>query len=253
MADKDLEGGHFKGRDAMQHIVEVKAEGILASSETHGAETPGFIFAAADSARDTSVALLLLILLLGYFEFEPDQIFAVLIAFCSGWVFWKLGRSAWLSWSRLERLHRVMNEERLEIENNRDQERIELMALYQAKGFQGKLLEDVVHVLMADGDRLLRVMLQEEMGFRLEENEHPLIQGLGASCGVLFSTAFSIAGYLLYAQPGVLVFSLVALLIASLLSALYERNKVIPALCWNLGLAIFAYAVAKYGMQFITS
>ena len=32
---------------------------------------------------------------------------------------------------------------------------------------------------MADGDRLLRVMLEEELGFSLEVYDHPLKQALG--------------------------------------------------------------------------
>ena len=32
---------HFKGKDALHHIAEVQAKGMLASAEIHGAETPG--------------------------------------------------------------------------------------------------------------------------------------------------------------------------------------------------------------------
>ena len=186
-SEKGMSQDHFKGKDALEHMVEIQATGKFASSEIHGAETPGYIFAATDACREMTVAIMLISLIISHFEFVPDQVFAVLISFAAGFIFWKMGRAAWLSWSRLERLHRVMDEERYEIEHNRSQEKEELKALYQAKGFSGKLLDEVVDVLMADGDRALRVMLEEEMGFRLEENEHPLIQGLGAAAGALFA------------------------------------------------------------------
>ncbi|MBS0656126.1 MAG: VIT1/CCC1 transporter family protein [Verrucomicrobia bacterium] len=239
---------HFQGKEAIQHIVQVQADGILTTSETHGAETPGFIFAACDAARETAIVLLLIALLLGHFEFTAEQLFSTLASFACAWMFWKIGRSAWLCWYRLERLHRVMDEERNEIEVHRSQERIELKALYAAKGFQGKLLDDVIDVLMADKDRLLRVMLEEEMGFRLQENEHPLTQGLGAGVGVLITSLLALGGFAAWAQEGMIISAVITISIASFLGARIEHNRVINAILWNLGLATFAYCVAYYCM-----
>ena len=103
---------HFKGKAALEHIVEVQAEGKLTSAEIHGAETPGYFFAACDALRETVVAILLISLILSHFEFVLEQLFLVLIAFSAGFIAWKMGRAAWLAWSRLERLHRVMDEEK---------------------------------------------------------------------------------------------------------------------------------------------
>lgn len=240
---------HFKGKDALHHMVEVQVEGKLTSAEIHGAETPGYLIAANDAAREAVVCLLLISMILSYFEFVPDQVFVVLFAFSAGFIIWKMGRASWLSWSRLERLHRVMGEERREIEENRTQEKEELKALYQAKGFQGKLLDDVVDVLMADGDRALRVMLEEELGFRLEENEHPLVQGVGALVGSLIA---SVAMLLAYSTGSSLILALVAIAIFGVCcysTAKREHNKAIPAIVWNLGLGLFAYLVAYFTMQ----
>ena len=93
--------------------------------------------------------------------------------FSIGWLFWKLGRSSLLGWARLERLHRLIQQEQWEIEHHRAQEKEELTAMYHQKGLTGKLLEQVIEVLMADDNRLLRVMLEEELGLTLETYEHP--------------------------------------------------------------------------------
>jgi hypothetical protein len=241
---------HFKGKDALKHMVEVQAEGLLASSEIHGAETPGSYFAAFDAARETSIVLLLVVAALSFLSFSTDQMYAILGSFSLGWLFWKIGRSSWLAWSRLERLHRLAAQEQQEIQENRSQEREELKALYRAKGFQGQLLDDVIDVLMADSDRLLRVMLQEEMGFRLEENEHPLVQGLGAGIGVLFAVLVVISSFVLYDNMGALMGALCTLSIAAAFAAYRERNHVISAIVWNLGMALLAYVAVDQIMEY---
>ncbi len=248
---ENKEFAHFQGKEAMQHMVEVQAQGMWTSSEIHGAETPGMIFAACDAARETVMALVLIACVLDKFEFSIEQCLAVMAAFACGWLFWKMGRASWLSWSRLERLHRVMDQERHEIEVNREQEKCELKALYAAKGFQGKLLDDVVDVLMADGDRLLRVMLEEEMGFRLQQNEHPLMQGIGAAAGVIFAAGASIGGYIVSQEGAFLLIAVLVIGIASYTGARLERNNPIAAIVWNLGLGIFALCGTYYFMQFI--
>lgn len=248
---KENKYDHFQGKEAIQHIAEVQVEGIIASHEIHGAETPGCLFAACDAARDTAIVLLLIILLLERLQITPLHGVELLMPFCFGWLFWKFGRGAWLAWARLERLHRVMQEEKHEIDTNREQEREELKALYQAKGFQGKLLDEVVDVLMADGDRLLRVMLEEEMGFRLRENEHPLIQGLGAATGVLVAALSVLGGYLVYWQIGALIATLALFFVTAGIVARHEKNRVISAVCWNGGLALFAYTLTFYLLLYI--
>lgn len=244
---------HFNGKDALRHVAEAQMKGIFASSEIHGAETPGSYFAAFDAARQAAFILMLLSLLFNFFEFTREQIFCFLVAFSLGFVFWMTGRSGWLAWARLERLHRVVDEEQKEIQEHRPQEREELKALYKAKGFEGALLDEVVDVLMADGDRLLRVMLQEEMGFRLEENEHPLVQGLGAAIGTIIATLVTITSFYFFDHFGLIFSALFILSLSAGFSAYREKNRVVHALIWNVGIAIFAYATSYYIMQFLIS
>lgn len=238
---------HFKGKNAVDHVVEAQAKGLIAASEIHGTEIPGSISAAADGARNTIVIFLLVHILFIHWSLPT------LIVFLFGWLLWSIGRSAWLGWSRLERLHRILEEERWEIEHNRTQERDELKALYQAKGFEGQLLEDVLDVLMADGDRLLRVMIEEELGLSLEVHEHPLRQALGAGIGILTSAALCLICLWIWPAGGLYVAALATLIASSIVSATYEGNRLIPAIVWNVGLAFLAVGSAQFLFHFLIS
>lgn len=231
---------HFKGKDALGHVIEAQAQGIVSASEVHGTEIPGHLSAAADAARETAVALPMLWVLLSHLTASLNETIALLAIFCVGWLLWKLGRGAWLGWFRLERLHRVLEQERWEIEHHRQQERDELRVLYAAKGFEGKLLEDVLDVLMADNDRLLKVMVEEELGLSLGTTEHPLKQGLGAALGVLTASIITLGAIALWPNLGVYFGAAIAIAIASAVSAYLARNDLIPAVIWNLGLALLS-------------
>lgn len=242
---------HFKGKDALHHIAEVQASGIIASSEIHGAETPGSLFAASDAAKESAVVLVITFLSLYLFDFTRDQVWTFALSFFSAYLVWKFARSTLLAANRLQRFHRIAKEEQHEIDTNREQEREELRALYGAKGFQGKLLEDVVDVLMADQDRLLRVMLEEEMGFRLEENEHPLIQGLGAFFGAVLSGVGVICAWCYLGITGLVGSALLFVALGTYFPARYEKNECLRAVVWACFSALFSFATAYYVMQYL--
>ena len=180
---------HFEGKEAAEHLRAARAKGAKATAEVHGTEMPGYLSAFADSLRETSVLLIGMWILLSQFGLSSTKTLWVLGLFSIGWLFWKVGRSSLLGWARLERLHRLIQQEQWEIEHHRAQEKEELTAMYQQKGLSGKLLEQVVEVLMADDNRLLRVMLEEELGLTLETYEHPLKQAAGAGLGVIIGWA----------------------------------------------------------------
>lgn len=240
---------HFKGKDAVTHVAEARAEGIVSANEIHGTEIPGHISAFADAIRDTLIAGSGIVLLFHSVGIAiPTTTISLAVFFC-GWGLWKMGRSAWLGWSRLERLHRILAQEKWEIEHNREQEREELGVLYAAKGFEGKLLEDVLDVLMADGDRLLRVMVEEELGLTLESQVHPLKQGLGAGLGVAVAAAALTFPFYYFGLSGFFSAAALLLLFSAWLSAKQGDNLPVPAIIWNIGLAILSLGSIYFLLQ----
>lgn len=255
MTDKNTpsqqQPAHFKGKDALGHVIEAQANGMISASEVHGTEIPGHLSAGCDSARETAILLAIIALILFTLSIPVSTTLALLAVASAAWALWKAGRSAWLGWFRLERLHRVLEQERWEIEHHRQQERDELRILYAAKGFEGKLLEDVLDVLMADNDRLLKVMIEEELGLTLETAEHPLKQGLGAFFGVFSAAALSLLLFWLLPPYGLIVGAAAVIAIASGISASLADNEIIPAVVWNLGIAILSLATLYFLMTWL--
>lgn len=231
-----MDYSHFKGKDALTHVMETHAKGT--ATEPHGIEIPGHLFAATDTARLLSLFLLLLTTLS-----LPARIIGLMGL---GMLIGLAGRSAWIGWARLERLHRNLEQEHYEIEHHRAQEREELRALYQQKGFQDPLLDQVVDVLMADDDRLLRIMLEEEMGFSLESYEHPLKQCVGALVGGFLTLLLLACVYYTFSFPYFLATSFLIIGFASGLSAFFEKNKLIPSIVWGLGIAGLSFGMVYF-------
>lgn len=237
---------HFKGKDAISHVIDAQKEGIISSSEVHGQEPSGFRVAFIDALRDTALFLLLVSSPLFFIHLPLRERLNLVLFTAAGWIVWKTGRSALLGWSRLERLHRIVEQERWEIEHHRQQERAELAELYRAKGFSGQLLEDVIDVLMSDADRLLRVMIEEELGLSLEKQEHPILQAWGAFLGSIVAALILIPTYI-YLPPFVLVlFAAILFLLAGYLLAEANDNQKIPGSIWHLGLGMLSFGLTYF-------
>lgn len=227
---------HFEGKSTKDHLNQARLKGLIASSEIHGMEMPGHMAAFADTLKDTTLALLVL-WASSFTLFPSSTTLPFLVLFSAGWILWKPARSALLGWGRLERLHRLIEEERWEIEHNREQEKAELTEMYAHKGFSGRLLEEVIDVLMSDDNRLLQIMLEEELGLTLEIHEHPLKQACGAAFGALLSSSLLILAFWLAPSFGLPVVAALLILMSAIISAKLERNKGMSVLVWNLAVA----------------
>src|SRR6266571_8364183 len=75
--------------------------------------------------------------------------------------------------------------ERFEIEHEPDEERAELRAIYQNKGFSGPLLQRVVSHLTADRERWHRAMVHDELGVVEDTHINPWLEGV--QIGVSFA------------------------------------------------------------------
>ena len=240
---------HFEGKSAFKHLKEARMRGAKATAENHGTEAPGAYAAAADAAKEAAFGTGLLWIILMWLSIKPALV--IISLFLVGYAIWKTCRSALLGWARLERLHRLIEQERWEIEHHRGQEREELIEMYKLKGFTGKLLDEAVEVTMADDNRLLMVMLEEELGLKLSSYDHPLRQAMGALIGTGIGYGLSMIGILSGHTIGFFIAYFIIISVVSWFLAKLEGNLVINAIVWNLSTGFFALGILYFLTELI--
>ncbi len=110
-----------------------------------------------------------------------------------------------------------------EIEHLREKEIQEVRDIYQEKGFEGELLEQVVAVIISDDDRWVDVMMKEELGM-MESDKSPF------KIGAITFISFIVLGF-------------VPLLIYVLD---YFNKQEANLLIWSSVLTLFAFGIIGY-------
>ena len=242
---------HFQGKTPMAHIREVRFAEAGKNLEPHGFLASRPIFSFIDSTRQSSAYIFLTLTIFYVYRIDFSSVLWGILAIGCGLCIWSAGRVIFLAYGKLHHFHQVASEEMEEIEKNRAQEREELIALYKAKGFSGDLLKQVVDVLMADKERLLKVMLEEEMGFLLEEQVHPFILGIAALLGAMLPFMLLFLLHLQFSLLFVIVSEIFILGITGAFLAKTEKASPIAAFIWNCMLgAVCSVVVYNIGYMF---
>jgi len=240
---------HFQGKNPLQHVQEAKLKN--SACEPHGTELASHLFAATDTARYLSLLIALLYIICLHLQLSFEQTTLILSLFSLGTLISYCGRNAWIGWAHLERLHRSLKQEHYEIIHHRNQEREELKALYSLKGFQGVLLEQVVDVLMADDERLLKVMLEEEMGLSLGTHEHPLKQAFGAFVGGAITLIICFLSLFFLHPAGLIITTFIIMGISASYAAFLEKNRLISACIWSVGIGALSIGIVYFLLKMI--
>jgi hypothetical protein len=247
------EKSHFNGKGVFEHLHEARKKGHLASRENHGIETAGHIMGGADAAKETAIYVMLISIVGESISLPLKNIYLLVGLTIFGLLLWKTGRSGSLAWSRLERVEKLVRDEKHEIETNREEEKTELREIYEAKGLSGDLLDKVIDVLMADDNKLLGVMLEDELGVSLESYEHPLKQAFGAAVGVFLSGIVLAASFAIPNKLGVFFAGYILIALSAYVMAKVEQIRVMHCVIWNLSITFMATLGTYFLTQFFLS
>ena len=149
-----------------------------------------------------------------------------------------------------------LERERTEIREHFEQEQEEVRVLYAAKGFTEPLLGKIVDVLSADDDRLLKVMMEEELGLSMHHMHHPLLVGLWNFGGALLGGLVP-ALPLLWITPEfgpwwMIIVGSVLLMIISVVSAWATGRSTIEFFVSGMVMALVAGGVVYYLSQWLS-
>ncbi|NBO24238.1 MAG: hypothetical protein EBU93_03260 [Chlamydiae bacterium] len=236
---------HFEGKSAFEHIQDARLKTKAKLKENHTVESKSFLDALIRLMLETSIFLGMIEIFKLFTPLSPFIQISLIMSF----ILFRVFLSALDGWARLQRLHRVISEERYEIEHHEEQEKEELYVLYQGKGFEGKLLDDVISVLMADKNRLLSVMLDEELGLKIEAYDHPLLQALGALIGggIVFLPASLLIYFFSYLH--VLIFAILIVFLSAFIKGYTEKISRMKTTIWNVSSFLLLLSLIYFGLK----
>lgn len=230
---------HIKEKTVLEHLAKARKKGYLASVELHNFGFSSKLYSFNDSFRDGIILFALIFLTVG------KMLWPVAV----GFALWKGLKITLQGFMRLQRLHILIKEEKYEIEHHRDEERQELMAIYEAKGFKGPILEEVVSTLMADDNRLLQVMLEEEMGVSFETLDHPIVSGFMATLGIVFAMIVSLG--LNFMPLGLTLGSVIVVSSVAIYESKKQKIPVFTNLVWNIASLMFVFTISYFINQLV--
>jgi len=161
-----------------------RARGLFAAEVAH--DRPYEMVHAATAGRDAVVVILLLWAILRGVN-AGDHGWPALLAAAIAMAVYTGISNAIAVYAQLQYWEAELRRERDEIRAQPEFEREELRELYLAKGFTGDLLDRAVDTICSDEDRLLKVMLEEELGIFFEQRNHPVFTGLVTGAASLAS------------------------------------------------------------------
>lgn len=129
------------------------------------------------SARDAVILIWLTWVALHGFQ-DPPCTAGMLVAMAIGLALLMGISTARSTHTQIQYYAAELERERAEIASNFHEECDEIRALYAAKGFSEPLLGQIVDTLASDEDRLLKVMMEEELGLSMYHMNHPLVVGV---------------------------------------------------------------------------
>lgn len=166
------------------HVAEARARArIVFSGEGHTVAADDWRFSVL-SGRNAAIVLCVVWAVLEGSDL-PGPLGALLLISGIGISLFLGIAAALVTLTEVNHLETELERERREIAEDPDHEREEVRALYAAKGFRDPLLSQVVDVLCADEDRLLKVMMEEELGLFVRPTTHPVLVGLFNGLGAL--------------------------------------------------------------------
>lgn len=207
-------------------------------------EIPAHFINFAISAKEFTILFLIVFIALRNLALP---VLPFILIFSFSFFILKLFLVAFSAWTKLERLHKIIEDKKWHIEHKREEEKIQLEEIYKAKGFSDKLLTDIVDTLTSDDNRLLQTMLEEEMGLSLGYFIHPIKQAFGAFLGMfLASVVFTITFFTLPITYCFFVSGAINIIASSIIASKFEKTKMSKEIVWDLAIAIVVLGICYF-------
>lgn len=152
--------------------------------------------------------------------------------------------------SQMEYYRGEMNREGYEVDNFPEVERQEIREIYEAKGFKGEMLENIISHITSDRNRWIDIMMREELGLSLDQTVSPLKSGIATGGAYAFGALMPIIPYL-FMQPSSGLIASAALTLSVLFGVGAAKTIVTGKNTWRSGLESMAIGGLAAAATFI--
>ena len=203
-------------------------------------EERSLFFLLTRMARECSILILSLSILLTLFGMEPLKILSLIAIFSSGLILWKMGIETLNAWDDLSELHQFLALKRWKIEHQRMKEKEELQERYRKEGFSEKLIEQIMDELSYDDNRFLQIIIEKELGLKLGSLDHPLKSGCMAGASTALSCLALFLGFYFSMLCGTFLAAFFLFIISSFKERALSPTQLLQAVVWRLSLALLS-------------
>jgi len=125
----------------------------------------------------------------------------------------------------------------------------EIYDIYYAKGFRGKLLDDVVKQITADKKRWLSIMMKEELGLT-SEFIHPIKSAIVVGLAAIIGSFIPLVAFFFLPVKTAIIFSVIVSAVALFITGVFEA-RINLTKWWKKGLELMIIGMAAALIGFI--
>lgn len=137
--------------------------------------------------------------------------------------------------SNKDHYEKEQRREYYEVDHEPEEEKREIREIYQARGFKGKILDDIVTTITADKDRWVANMMTDELGLEPVETANIIKSSLLVGLSAIVGSLLPVFPFFFLTGPPAIILSLIIAAVTLFTVGMYQAKSMVGS-WWKSGL-----------------